>query len=514
MYKKTFDDSDIRNENSALYDVNEAAHMLDVSPGTIRRWVHEKRLAGIKVGVRGDWRFTRSNLYEMVEGVNSKTITGDSRQTNQLPNNKDIYKDKKHIVRFYENDDCLIDSIIDFLKEGHSNLIIADNKHCTSLRGRLPVSQDLLILDANKTMDKFMTQGMPDADKFFEVIGGLVVRAAKNGKKVRIYGEIVALLWDEGKIEAALRLEELWNSLQETVPFKLMCGYPMSLFKARSLTEAFVQVCDKHSNVLPSESVITGSKEERLRNIALLQQKTASLEQEIVSRKDIDEQKDKFVALVSHELRTPLTSLKAFSQILEKKFKNAGDENAFLYIKKMNRQINKLTYLVNELLEVGRHDSEKYYSKKVRFDFDELVKEIIAKYKLDNQMRRMEIYGNSESYVEGNRKDVGRVISNLLSNAIKYSSPKEAIKIVLRSNEDNITLCIKDAGSGIADGEKDLIFERYFRGSLERQETYPGLGLGLYFAKQIIKSHGGEIWAESAKGEGSSFCFSLPKVLD
>jgi signal transduction histidine kinase len=112
--------------------------------------------------------------------------------------------------------------------------------------------------------------------------------------------------------------------------------------------------------------------------------------------------------------------------------------------------------------------------------------------------------------VYGDRERIGQVLTNLLTNAIKYSP--QADKIVVRTTSDNlqITFSVQDFGIGIPQDKQAHIFERFYRVTGDNQETYPGLGLGLYISSEIITRQNGRIWVESSVGKGSTFSFSLP----
>jgi PAS domain S-box-containing protein len=142
-----------------------------------------------------------------------------------------------------------------------------------------------LALDAAETLAKFMITGQPDQERFTSVIGEVVERARKAAgherARVAAFGEMVALLWAEGKRDAAIRLEQLWNSLAETHAFSLHCAYPMKGFSRRDHSEPFLQICAEHSSVLPAESYMTViEEEERRRAVAHLQQKAQAVETE------------------------------------------------------------------------------------------------------------------------------------------------------------------------------------------------------------------------------------------
>src|SRR5207249_949404 len=114
---------------------------------------------------------------------------------------------------------------------------------------------EYISLDAAETLPRFMVDGLPEPERFAEVVGSVIVRAAKSRHHVRIFGELVALLWAEGNHTAAIRLEELWNDLHnKTHPFSLFCAYPMHSFDGEVYGVQFTEICKQHSRVIPDES--------------------------------------------------------------------------------------------------------------------------------------------------------------------------------------------------------------------------------------------------------------------
>ena len=136
-----------------------------------------------------------------------------------------------------------------------------------------------LSLDAGETLAKFMVDGLPEPERFAEVVGSLIGQAVKGRRRVRIFGEMVAQLWMEGNQVAAIHLEALWNELHHsTHAFSLFCAYPIHGFAGEGYGEQFTEICQQHSYVIPDESyTLLASPDERLRAITLLQQKASSL---------------------------------------------------------------------------------------------------------------------------------------------------------------------------------------------------------------------------------------------
>jgi PAS domain S-box-containing protein len=235
---------------------------------------------------------------------------------------------------------------------------------------------------------------------------------------------------------------------------------------------------------------------------------------DITERKDIEKQKDEFMAIVSHELKTPITSIKAYTQVLEHKFIKAGDQSSALHLSKMDTQINKLTTLISDLLDVTKIEAGKLKMQYEEFEFRELVEEIVEETQRTTEHHDIIIEGKINSKVYGDCERIGQVLTNFLTNAIKYtpnsSKKKEKIIVSISKNKNEIICKVQDHGVGIAKEKQKLVFNRYYRETGSKEMTFPGLGLGLYIAAEIIQRHKGKIGVESKKGKGSTFFFSLP----
>jgi PAS domain S-box-containing protein len=210
-----------------------------------------------------------------------------------------------HTVQFYAEDAALMDGLSghigEALEEGNAALVLATPEHREALTNRLrerglDIAQVMaegryVLLDAAETLSKFVLEGWPDPIRFEEAVARTAVRvkAAARGNPPRLaaFGEMVALLWAQGKFDTALRLEQLWNDLQRRESFSLHCAYPIRGFDRAEHTEAFLAICSEHSHVIPGESY-TGltSEDARLRNVSRLQQKAQALDVETTERKE------------------------------------------------------------------------------------------------------------------------------------------------------------------------------------------------------------------------------------
>ena len=235
---------------------------------------------------------------------------------------------------------------------------------------------------------------------------------------------------------------------------------------------------------------------------------------DITLRKELDKRKDEFISLASHELKTPLTSLKGFTYLLTRHLRQQNDQNALYFLLRMDSQINKLTRLVNDLLDVSRLQTGKMLYRKEVFALHELVKEIVENVQGTTQTHSLIVEPLPVVHIEADRDRIGQVLVNLLSNAIKYSPLANKVTVRMAIDGDYVTVSVQDFGPGIAPEHHQQIFERFYQVSPTTQHNYPGLGIGLYISNQIIKEHQGKLWLESEPGQGATFHFSLPTLRE
>lgn len=218
-----------------------------------------------------------------------------------------------HVVQLYTEDKFLLDVLSRFvggaLAVGDGAVVIATSEHhrglAQRLQGRgLDTAKAIkrgryVLLDARETLGKFMADDVVDDARFIEIMGGVLTRVQKSAEqkksRVAVFGEMVALLWSEGKSQQALRIEQLWNTLAQERSFSLLCAYPITSFTNERHIEPFLKICAQHSGVVPDESYLgLSTQEERLRTIAHLQQKAQILEKHLM----LKENEERFRLLV------------------------------------------------------------------------------------------------------------------------------------------------------------------------------------------------------------------------
>ncbi|MDB5771180.1 MAG: hybrid sensor histidine kinase/response regulator [Burkholderia sp.] len=211
----------------------------------------------------------------------------------------------EHYVQFYEEDTFLLEEVLGFigtgLWAGEAGVVIASRSRLAELEQRLKqcglgggskplYAGEYFFLDADETLSQVMVDDWPNDDRFNEVIGGAIQRASVNGQiHVRAYGEMVAILCADGKQQAAIHMEQLWNNLAARHSFSLLCAYPMRSFSTEEDGRLFHEVCCAHSHVCLAESFTLPTGEDQLRRtIAILQQKANALECEVARRKSTE----------------------------------------------------------------------------------------------------------------------------------------------------------------------------------------------------------------------------------
>lgn len=169
---------------------------------------------------------------------------------------------REHIVHIYEDDQSLLDVLEQFvvagLSKGESVVVVATTKHLAEMNERLNaynvsaahLRHHYICLEAEKALSRFLIDGWPDAQLFNEFVNGILDQAGQSGRRVRVFGEMVAILWKAGNSRATIKLEQLWNKFCHTGAFPLLCAYPKGGFNSRSAS--IREICAAHSKVISS----------------------------------------------------------------------------------------------------------------------------------------------------------------------------------------------------------------------------------------------------------------------
>lgn len=464
----------------------------------------------------------------------------------------------QHFAQFYETDTFLLDSLARFvssgLNVGEVVIVVASQEHRATLEQRIPdlksepFRERYVALDASETLSGFMVDGAPDPIRFRETFESIIAQGCLNGRRVRIFGEMVMLLWMEGNHEAAVRLEELWNDLQRSYPFLLFCAYPMNGFANR---EPLPVICAEHTHVIPAESytALEGA-DDRLEAIVRLQQQAKLLQAEIVERQQtertlraVTEQldvqvkareqllvreqlaraeaeranrmKDEFLATVSHELRTPLNAIIGWCHMLGKGI--LDEETTARAFETIERNAKSQAQLVEDLLDVSRMVTGKLRLNSEPVDLASVINTAIDSVQLaaDSKEIQLEVrLDPSARHAFGDPRRLQQVVWNLLSNAIKFTPTGGRVEVRLERSTKNVTIKVSDNGQGIEPDFVPFIFDRFRQADSSSTRNFGGLGLGLAIVRHLVELHGGSVCANSpGPGQGSTFTITLPVMV-
>ncbi|MEO6845499.1 MAG: PAS domain S-box protein, partial [Ginsengibacter sp.] len=231
---------------------------------------------------------------------------------------------------------------------------------------------------------------------------------------------------------------------------------------------------------------------------------------DVTERRAIEKQKEEFLGIASHELKTPVTSIKGYTQILHETLMEKKDFASADLLLRMDHQIDRLTSLIKDLLDVTKITEGKLVLKEEEFNINDLVKEVADEMQVTARNHKIIQNLSDLEPIIGDKERISQVLVNLISNAVKYSPNSKEIIIKTSVANGEIMVCVRDFGIGISEDMQKKIFQRFFRVVDDSTRTFPGLGLGLFISTEIIERQNGRIWVESAPNKGSSFYFTLP----
>jgi signal transduction histidine kinase len=454
-----------------------------------------------------------------------------------------------HVVHFYESDAALMDRLEGIIRDAFAGegagLVIATAAHRTTLDARLTAagfdlgalrhSGAYVSVDAGELLSKFIVDGMPDADRFEQAVVPLLKLAGANGRRVRAFGEMVTLLVAEGHSDAALALEVLWNSLQSRFPFVLFCAYSLDLMAGTRDGRLIRDVCLTHGQVIPGESFLhLSDTESRDRLVVELQQRSRWLESEIAARELAEKElaralitaheareaaeealrlREDFIAIAAHELKTPLTTALGNIQLVARRIAREGASTGVdRALAESIVGVKKLANLVGQLLDMSRFETGKLPLELEEADLVTFVYGVVGSAAGRYEMHPLNVSGRGTAMCRFDPLRLEQVFSNLIDNAMKYSAFGKPVEVRIDVIEDDgrrvAQVSVRDHGYGVAPEQREMIFDRFFQADSPVHKQ--GLGLGLYISREVVKQHGGRLFAEYPDDGGSRFVLELP----
>ncbi|MGM0752813.1 MAG: cell wall metabolism sensor histidine kinase WalK [Bacillota bacterium] len=232
---------------------------------------------------------------------------------------------------------------------------------------------------------------------------------------------------------------------------------------------------------------------------------------DITEQEKIDIERREFVANVSHELRTPLTTMRSYLEALaEGAWQDENIAPQFLDV--TQNETERMIRLVNDLLQLSKMDSKDYRFNKDWVDFILFFHKIIDRFEMTKNVNVTfnRYLPDKAMFVEVDQDKITQVLDNIISNALKYSPEGGTITFKVQEKDGYIEISVSDQGLGIPKENLEKIFERFYRVDKARTRQMGGTGLGLAIAKEMISAHGGDVWATSTEGKGTTITFTLP----
>lgn len=488
-------------------------------------------------------------------GLDSSSVLR-SQSINQREHSMD-----EHFVQFYESEAFLIDSIASFVSSGFDSgdivLVLATAPHLNALRARLLEKQtpiDLfenvgffVQLDAEKVRADLTVDGVLSSERFNQFFGSLLSQARDTQRPIRVFGELVAVLWAQGKYATAIQVEKLWNGLKTQQPFSLFCAYPLQGFAGKDLAEPLEQVCLTHSRIIPAESYTSlNSLDEKLHSIIHLQQKSVSLKQEISEHRKTREElratkadlklrltnleealqrermyrekeaanrlKDEFLATVSHELRTPLNAIIGWSHLLNQGRLDASTSTTAM--ESIERNAKAEAQMIEDLFDVSRLAAGTLKLNVAEVELAVVIHEAINSLISDAEAKAIKVVVEADPACEpiiADSRRLQQIIRHLLDNAIKFSAPNGRVCVQLKQTQQEVEIAVEDSGQGIEAECLDCVFEKFWQADSSTTRRHGGLGVGLSIVRYLVELHGGLVTVESkGRSHGSRFLVRLP----
>ncbi len=227
---------------------------------------------------------------------------------------------------------------------------------------------------------------------------------------------------------------------------------------------------------------------------------------------DLDQLKSNFISIASHELRTPLMIVLGYAEFLRDR---ANDETSET-LDRVLHSAHRLQMVIDQMTNLQYLKTGTAEMRKTRFAIQKLITEVCADWQPLAASKSLTLHFQSPAtpiYVQADYAQITLVMNNLLDNAVAFTPDQGRIEVTIRHLTGAIAVSVTDSGIGIPKEHLNRIFDAFYQVESHLTRHHQGLGLGLAIAKQIVRQHGGRIWAESGEGQGSRFTFTLPVEL-
>ncbi|MET0596201.1 MAG: MEDS domain-containing protein [Polyangiaceae bacterium] len=463
-----------------------------------------------------------------------------------------------HAVQFYERDGFLCDTVGKFLgaglAAGEHVYVLATKRHVTGFLKRIDArileqaraEGRLSIGDAQAVLRRILVGDMPDPRRFREFIDEtLGTRDEGTPVRARAYGELVDLLVKDGNIRAALRLEEMWHDVLAEKRFPLLCAYLMDHFFRQGDSERLMEVCGKHTHVIPTESFIgLSDSNDRLRQIALLQQRERLLKGEVEQRKKLERalsdalrdlgkvegellgwvkreqdarlraelsegQKEQLLGILGHDLRNPLNTILTTIRLMTIRDEiTAPDSRARL--ERVLASSMRMQRMLEQLLDVASSRFAEGAAIEPRdvCDLAPVVVEVVGEVEAVTPSRKITSTLTS-CRVRIDVERVQQVVWSLLNYVIAHTDSESQIGVEVRTENEKAIVGVRSDRLTVDPAQLTRLFASFSLETEPRPET-SSLGLGLYLAQRIVTAHGGTMRVNASPETGTKLEAIVP----
>jgi PAS domain S-box-containing protein len=232
---------------------------------------------------------------------------------------------------------------------------------------------------------------------------------------------------------------------------------------------------------------------------------------DITHFREAEELKSTFISVISHELKTPVALIKGYVGTLRRDDVSWDSEIVQDSLEVIEEETDRLTELIENLLDASRLQAGGLKLNQFDLNFKDFAEKISDRFRTQTEVHTIVVdIPDSFPVIMADEDRLSQVLTNLLSNSIKYSPSGGLIQISGQVRPEQVIICVRDDGPGIAPGDVPYVFDRFYRAETASRTT-KGAGLGLYLSRAIIEAHGGRIWVDPRPGDGARICFSLPR---
>ncbi|GAC1435970.1 MAG: hypothetical protein NVSMB65_10010 [Chloroflexota bacterium] len=233
---------------------------------------------------------------------------------------------------------------------------------------------------------------------------------------------------------------------------------------------------------------------------------------DITALKEAEQQRDEFLALTTHELKTPVTSLKGYAQLAARMMERGQPAQATASLLRLQDSAERLAALVERLVEFARLSYAPPDIVRQELDLLEVLQSVVATMSTIATAHHLRILAPDEDPLtyHGDARRLEQALGHLVRNAICYSPPGTTVHLTAARDGDAAHITVRDEGIGVPEGEEERVFQPFVRGSNADTAHAGGLGVGLYMARRVVERHGGRLWLESPRGQGTAAHITLP----